>query len=122
LPSFELKTAGKPAAIKLSVNKSRITNDWEDVVFVTADVVDANGVLVPSANDLIRFDAAGSGVIAAVDSADNADHDPFQAKQRKAFQGRCIALIKANKGNGKINVTAGAAGLESGKITIAVDR
>jgi beta-galactosidase len=122
LPSFELRTAGKPAAVKLSINKSRIVNDWDDVVFVTAEVVDANGVLVPSANDLIRFDATGSGFIAAVDSADNADHDPFQAKQRKAFQGRNIALVKANRSGGKVNIMAEAAGLMGGKITIDVDR
>jgi beta-galactosidase len=76
----------------------------------------------PSANDLITFEVVGSGVVAAVDSGDNADHDAFQDKKRKAFQGICIALVKANKGSGKINITARAAGLRSGKIAIGVGR
>lgn len=117
---FELRTAGKPAKIVLSANKAGITNDWNDVVFVTATVVDDKGVAVPGANDLITFEATGSGSIVAVDSADNADHDPFQAKQRRAFQGTCEALIKANKAGGQITVSARAPGLTGAKVTIGV--
>lgn len=119
---FELRTAGKPARIILSSDKTKIANDWNDVAYVSATVVDANGVLVPSAGDRISFEAAGSGIIAAVDSADNADHDPFQAKHRRAFQGVCFALIKANKSAGPITVTASAPGLAGSKITIGVTR
>lgn len=121
LPSFELKTAGPPAKIMLTVDKARLTNDWNDVVFVTATIVDANGVPVPDAENMIRFDAKGAGFIAAVDSADNTDHDPFQAQQRKAYQGRCLAYIKTEKASGTITVTASADGLQSNKVTIAVE-
>jgi len=120
LPFFELKTAGEPAAIELSVDKSKLSNDWNDVVFVTAIVVDANGVPVLDADNLVRFDAKGTGFIAAVDSADNTDHDPFQSTQRKAYQGRCVAYIKTDKASGAITVAATAGPLKSNKITIAV--
>lgn len=119
---FELKTAGKPARIVLSANKASITNDWNDVVFVTATVVDDKGVVVPNANDLIVFEAAGAGDIVAVDSADNADHDPFQAKQRKAFQGTCEALIKAKGTSGTISISARSGAIMSNKISIAVGK
>lgn len=117
---FELKTAGKPAKILLSVDKTRVANNWDDVAFVRATVVDANGVKVPTANDRISFETSGSGFLAVVDSADNADHDPFQAKNRKAFQGTCFAVIKANKAAGQITVTASAPGLVGAKINIGV--
>lgn len=116
---FELKTAGKPAKIVLATDKMRIANDWDDVAFVSATVVDANGVKVPTAADMISFQALGAGTLAAVDSADNSDHDPFQAKQRRAFQGTCFALIKGNKA-GQIVLTASAPGLVGAKINIAV--
>lgn len=119
---YELKTAGQPAKIVLSTDKLKITNDWNDVVFVTATVVDKNGIVVPNANDLIVFESAGAGNVVAVDSADNADHDPFQAKQRRAFQGTCEALVKAKNASGAINITARSAGFTSNKISIAVGR
>lgn len=116
---FELKTAGKPAKIVLATDKMRIANDWDDVAFVSATVVDANGVKIPTASGMISFETSGSGFLAAVDSADNSDHDPFQAKQRRAFQGTCFALIKGKKA-GQIVLTAGAPGLVGAKINIAV--
>ncbi|MGH9820291.1 MAG: DUF4982 domain-containing protein, partial [Pyrinomonadaceae bacterium] len=117
---FALRTAGRPARIILSADRSRITNDWNDVAFVTATVVDADGVVVPNADDLIDFEASGAGFIAAVDSADNADHDPFQSVRRKAFQGTCLAYIKASKPSGNIKINARAAGLADNSVTIFV--
>lgn len=116
---FELKTAGKPAKIVLATDKMRIANDWNDVAFVSATVVDANGVKVPTADNMISFATASSGFLAAVDSADNSDHDPFQAKQRKAFQGTCFALIKGNRA-GHMTLTASSPGLVGAKINLSV--
>jgi beta-galactosidase len=121
-PLYELHTAGKADRISLTVDKTRLTNDWNDVVFVTATVVDANGVPVPDADNLISFDATGAGKIVAVDSADNTDHDPFQATKRRAFQGRCLAYIKADRSSGTITVAASAEGLQSNKFNITVTK
>lgn len=119
---FELKTAGKPSRIVLSADKAQIANTWDDVVFVTATVTDENGTIVPNAGDLIEFGISGPGAIAAVDSADNADHDPFQATKRRAFNGRCFAYIKVSKGVGKITVTAKSGNLSGNTVTIYAGR
>jgi beta-galactosidase len=118
----ELRTAGKAAKILLTADKLQIANNWDDVVFVKASVVDVNGILVPSAANMIEFSANGSGVIAAVDSGDNADHDPFQATKRRAFNGTAIAYVKANKKGGKITVTAKSGNLSSNGITINLSK
>ncbi|HTK37011.1 MAG TPA: glycoside hydrolase family 2 TIM barrel-domain containing protein [Pyrinomonadaceae bacterium] len=115
---YELRTAGKPAKILLSSDKPTVANNWNDVVYVTAAVVDANGVIVPTADDLIEFSAKGSGFIAAVDSADNTDHDPFQSTKRKAFAGRCVAYIKTKGRSGEIMVSARSANLRSNTLTL----
>ena len=104
------------------MDKTRLTDDWNDVVFVTATIVDANGVPVPDADEMISFEATGAGSIVAVDSADNTDHDPFQAKQRHAFQGRCLAYMKTEKASGTITITASAEGLRSSSMTIKVTK
>jgi beta-galactosidase len=114
----ELHTAGKPARIILTTDRNRLAPIWDDVSYVTATIVDENGILVPNASDLVSFKLDGAGVIAAVDSADNASHEPFQATERRAYQGRCFALIKARASSGKITLSATAPGLSGTFITI----
>jgi beta-galactosidase len=116
--THELRTAGKPARVLLSVDKPRLAHHWDDVVHVEATVVDANGRIVPSASDLITFKATGPGRVVAVDSGDNASHEPFQASQRRAYQGRCFALLKADAPRGRVNVTASAPGLAPGTVSV----
>ena len=116
----ELKTAGKPAKIVLSVDKTQIKNIWDDVAFVTAKIYDAEGNLCPNADELIKFDISGPGFITAVDNGNVASHELYKATQRHAYRGACIALVKANEPNGKMTVKATAAGLEGSSISIEV--
>ena len=117
--SNELRTAGKPAGIALAVDRNVLTPGWDEVVYVTATVVDENGVMVPNAAELITFTTSGPGVIAAVDSGNNNSHEPFQASERRAHQGRCFAMLKATAASGRITIKASAPGLKSSSITIA---
>jgi beta-galactosidase len=114
----ELKTAGQPAKIILIADKSKVANNWNDVSFVTATIVDANGVTCPNSDKLIHFSITGSGVIAAVDNADHNSHELYQATERSTFKGTCIALIKANGPAGNITIKASTPGLTNGSITI----
>jgi beta-galactosidase len=116
----ELRTAGKAARIILSADRMKLAPTWDDVAFVNATVVVENGITMPRANDLISFSISGPGVIAAVDSADNSSHEPFQASERRAYGGRCQALVKAATASGKITLTATAPGLEAAKISLEV--
>ena len=118
LVTNELRTAESPVKIVLSADRSQVAHEWDDVVCVTATVVDANGVVVPRASSLISFEISGPGVVAAVDSADNASHELFQAKERHAFQGRCVAYVKATAATGNIVLTASAPELKSASVTL----
>jgi beta-galactosidase len=115
---FELRTAGPPARILLTSRQSQVSPAWDDVADVTALIVDANGVVVPDADNLVTFAAAGPGVIAAVDSANNASHEPFQATARHAYQGRCLAYVRATAATGSITISASAPGLEAGQLSL----
>ncbi len=117
---YKLQTAGEPAKIMLSADKNNLSNDWNDVVFVKAEVVDGKGVIVPSADNLVNFDASGAGSIAAVDSGDNTDIAPFLDTKRKAFQGVVFAYLKANKNAGKIKITAQSGNLKSNSIELNI--
>jgi beta-galactosidase len=114
----ELRTAGRPAKILLSTETKTLPPGWDNVALVRARIVDAKGVEIPRADDLVSFAISGPGVIAAVDNADNASHEPFQATGRRAFHGECVAFVRATGSSDKIVLTATAPGLAAGSISI----
>jgi beta-galactosidase len=89
---------------------------------VRATIVDVHGIIVPRAADLISFTISGPGVIAAVDNVDPLSREPFQAGERHAFQGECVAFVKASASSGKIILTATAAGLKTGSVVIKASK
>jgi len=118
--THQLITAGPPAKIKLTADKMIINNDWNDVVFVTATVVDANGNKCPNADHLINFNTNGPGIIASVDNGNRMSHELYKVKQRQAYQGECIAIIKSSDSKGKITVTASSQGLGENALILNV--
>jgi beta-galactosidase len=113
-----LRTAGKPVEILLAADTKWLAPGWDHVAVVRAMVVDSRGTRVPRASDLITFKLTGPGTLAAVDNGDNASHEPFQAAARHAYQGACAAFVRADAETGKITLTATAAGLKSGSVSL----
>lgn len=116
----EYKTAGAPAKIVVSTDQSSLTNNWNDVAFVYATIVDANGVICPNEDSKIKFTIEGNGVVDAVDNGNTSSHDIYQASEYPAFNGRCLALVKTKATSGKIVVKASAANLQNGSATIDI--
>ena len=115
-----LQTAGEPAKVQLSVERNELKNEWNDCLYVTVTIVDKYGITCPWCDNLITFDLEGPGIIAAVDNGDITSHEPYQAKQRKAYQGSCIAIIKATADSGDIIISAKSSGLTEASVTIKV--
>jgi beta-galactosidase len=113
----EMRTAGEPVAVVIKVDRPHLTASWDDVAYVTAQVVDDQGVVVPSASNQITFAVTGPGAVVAVDNQDISSHESFQGNVRSAFQGRCIAIVRAS-GAGRIAVRATAAGLKGGAVSM----
>ena len=118
LATDELRTAGPPAQIILTTGTKTLTPDWNEVATVRAIIADAAGVEIPRAGDLISFSVSDPGTIAAVDNGDNSSHEPFQKDSRHAFQGECVAYVKAMSAGADIRVNATAAGLAAASILI----
>ena len=112
-----LRTAGKPAKILLQPDRMSLGRTWDDVSHIEIRIVDENGTLVPNASDLVTFQISGPGRLIAVDSGSVISTEPFQATQRKAHQGRCLAIIGANA-RGNIDLTASADGLPPATVRI----
>ncbi len=114
----EVRTAGKPAKIILTPDRKVIKADGSDLSFVTVKVVDANGDLVPGADNLIKFQVDGAGFIAGVDNGSQISHEPFKADYRKAFHGKCLAILQSNGRSGKIRLKATSDGLAIAEVMI----
>lgn len=115
-----LTTADVPSKIVLKTDKGTIQNTWEDLVYVTAEIVDKNGIPCLNANNIINFKIEGPGVIAAVDNADLFCSESYRGNSRSAYKGRCIAIIRANAPKGEITITASTDGLEGSTTSVDV--
>jgi len=114
----EIKTAGAPAKIVLTADRTVISADGKDLSFVTVKVLDQNGIMVPYADNLIHFEIKGEGIIAGVDNGCQTSHEPFKANYRKAFNGLCLVVIQSTEKEGEIILTATSEGLEEDSVII----
>ncbi|MGN6639066.1 MAG: beta-galactosidase GalB [Mucilaginibacter sp.] len=116
----EVHTAGKPAKIELSADRSSLNGDGKDLSFITVRVLDKDGNIVPDANNMLNFSINGPAHIAGVDNGSQVSLEPFKADHRKAFHGLCLAIIQANSTIGKVTVKAASKGLTSAAINLNV--
>lgn len=113
------RTAGLPAKISLKQEKSVVTADGKSLVYIDADVQDIDGNFVASAADQINFHVTG-GTVVGVDNGDATDVTSFQGSTKKAFSGKCLAIVKADSSVGQITVTADSSTLPLGSNTVTV--
>ena len=116
----QVQTADKPTKIILSANKRIIHPTQNELCFITATIVDANGIVVPNANQLIDFKTTNNALVEATDNGSPIDLTPFRAKQRNAFNGLCLAIIKAKSATGTIRIEAVSKGLQKGLIQLQI--
>ena len=110
-------TTGPAASIALVPDRSTILADGRDVSVVTVEALDAQGRVVPTANNLINFSITG-GAIIGVGNGDPSSHESDKASQRSVFNGLAEVLVQSTGQPGAITLTATAAGLTSTNVTI----
>jgi beta-galactosidase len=115
----EVKTAGAPAKTKLQPDRARIRADGKDLSFISLTVTDKDGLVVPRADQRIRFTLEGPGEIVATDNGDPTSFESFQSPDRKAFNGLCLVIVRGLPGQtGTIKIAAHAEGLKTVTTTI----
>jgi beta-galactosidase len=119
----KMVTTGKPSQLSSSADHSFVHPDGYDLVFITVKIEDNNNLMVPRSNNLVNFSIEGPGKIVAVDNGDATSHDPFNASYRKAFNGMCLVIVKADKGaTGSFKVKAASKGLKGSEIVVGIDK
>ena len=120
--SSTLATTGKPAAIRLVADSKMIKADQNDLSFVSVEVVDDKGNVIPSIDDMdINFELTGGAAIAGVGNGNPSDMSSFQQNHKKVYGGKALVIIRPNGGKGLIVLKASAAGLKEGTINIKIN-
>lgn len=114
----EMKTAGKPHRIELSVDRTHIKADGRDLAFINVKIVDKEGNFCPDETRQINFKVAGAGNYKAAANGNPASLESFQAPSMKLFSGQLTAIVQSGETPGNIIFEASAKGVRSAKINI----
>ena len=106
-----------PAFMSRGVSSSELSD--EVVAVVSAMVVDASGIRVPTAANLVSFSVEGATVtILGTGSGDPSDHTPDHSSSRPTFHGLVATLISAKTVDGSFVVKAEAQGIEGAELKV----
>lgn len=112
----ELQTAGAPASIRLTADRDRLATSG--LAFVTVEIVDAQGRVVPTADTEMTFSVAGNASLLAAGNADIKDEDPYFDNRHKAWHGRALAVVRNTGRQGKSTLTVTAKGLPAARLVL----
>lgn len=113
-----VRTANAPAKIKIETRRTEMKANAQDLIYVECTVLDADGNEVPTANNKLTFEVEGAATIAGVGNGNNMGLEPFKAKTRSAFNGKCLAILQSTTKAGQITCKVHADGLESASINL----
>ena len=103
--SVTLKTAGEPARLRLTSDRTVMTADGQSLTFVTIEVVDKDGTYVPEAAIPCEAIVKGAGNLLAFASADLKDTEPYTSPRVKTWKGRALLVVRSTQKKGSVNVT-----------------
>lgn len=113
-----LKTSGETKTIKITPDRSQIMANNQDLSYITIELTDEQGNKNPKDNRLLSFEIEGQGTIVGVGNANPMSLESYQLLKRKAWQGRCMVIVKSNDKSGNIKLSASADGLDPVQIFI----
>ena len=118
----KVETTGDATQIQLTPDRKTINADGEDVSVFTVSALDAQGRVVPVAQNKINFAIAGAGKIIGVGNGDPSCHeaDTFisATPMRSLFNGLGQVIVQSTCAVGEIKLTASAEGLKSATVTV----
>ena len=114
-----IRTTGAPAQLRATVDRPSFRAVPGDVAHVTVEVLDADGNVCPTADNLVSFEVRGARLI-GVESGNMADLGPVRASSRKAFSGLCLGLVAADR-RGPVTVTVTSPGLAPSTVVFTAE-
>ena len=115
-----IRTAGKPLHLVLTTNRETLDANGDDLAYITVQVADKDGNIVPTDNRTVKFSVKGAGSFEATANGDPTSLRSFQKPEMDLFSGAATAIVRSSKEGGKLNFTATAKGVKPATISIDV--
>lgn len=115
-----LKTAGAPQKLVLTPDRKSIRADRNDLAYVSVEVADENGNLIPNAEVPVNFEISGAGELAAAGNGSPNQMASFQQPSFRTFRGKALIIVRPFAKSGKITLTAESNGMVSETVNIDV--
>ncbi len=115
-----LHTAGKPHHLVISSNRKTLQANGEDLVYLTVQLADNHGNIVPTDTRSVRFRIKGAGTFHATANGDPTSLRSFQKPVMDLFSGAATAIVRAGDAPGKIQFTVSAKGVHAASVEIEV--
>jgi beta-galactosidase len=110
----QLVTVGAPAAIRLTPEHAEAGAARGDINYVTVEIVDAEGRVVPDTTKNIQLSLSGPAELIAFGSANPVAVGSFQSPTAQTWEGRALAIVRGSGAAGRVKVEVRAEGLRSG--------
>lgn len=107
-----VETTGEASGLAMVSSTGILKADGKDVAVVNIAIRDSKGLVVPTADNLVRFSIKGPGKIIGTGNGNPNSHEPDKADCRKAFNGYCQVLVQSGKESGEILLRAVTDGLK----------
>ena len=113
-----LVTTDPVCSIRLIPEVTEIPADGHSIAFIQAELVDANGNVVPDADNKLTAVTKGEGSLAAFGSANPITAENYTTGTFAAYRGRAAAIIRSGYESGTCTLTVSGEGLESVSVEI----
>ena len=112
-----LKTAGEPARLRLTPDRTVMAADGQSLTFVTVEVLDKQGTLVPEAAIDCEAVVKGQGKLQSFASANLKDIEPYTSPRVKTWKGRALLVVRSTQKKGSVSVSIKSS-LPTAKLTL----
>ena len=103
--SVTLKTAGEPARLRLTPDRTVMAADGQSLTFVTVEVIDKNGWVCPNTPIDCEAIVKRQGQLLAFASADLKDTEPYTSPHVKTWKGRALLVVRSTQQKGSVSVS-----------------
>lgn len=115
-----VRTAGKPHHLVVTSNTDRLAANGDDLAYLTVQVADKDGNIVPTDSRRVKFNVTGAGSFEATANGDPTCILPFQNAEMDLFSGAATAIVRSGSQPGDIKFTVSAKGVKPATYTIKV--